>query len=37
MRPEADGRHPADHRVRQNGARVHETVTGRSDRVAQSG
>lgn len=37
VRAKADGRHPADHRVRQNGARIHETVARRPDRVAESG
>lgn len=32
VRPEADHRHPADHRVRKNGPRIHEALAGRPDR-----
>lgn len=31
VRPEADHRHPADHRVRQNGPWIHEALAGRPD------
>lgn len=36
VRPETDDHHSANHRVRQDGARVHEVVAGRPNRVAQS-
>lgn len=31
MRPKTDHRHPADHRVRQNGPWIHEALAGRPD------
>jgi len=34
MRAKVNSRHPADHRVCQNGAWIYETVTGRSDCAA---
>ncbi|TGZ55546.1 hypothetical protein DBV15_12726 [Temnothorax longispinosus] len=31
VRPKADHRHPADHRIRQNGPWIHEALAGRPD------
>ena len=36
MRSKINGRHPANHRIRQNGARIHETISGRSDSSAEN-
>lgn len=32
VRPKVNHRHPADHRVRQNGPWIHEALAGRPDR-----